>query len=394
MENTGASSGFQYKRRRILTQTQREEMENENQISAEVTPSVEGQSFLDASEIEFEATAEWYLNFHPLETTKHPELDAFVAKLECRGEVHIPVERKRKARNVPSPTRDNSEERNEHISSPQESQRSQSLRESPSRVSHSNIPNPSSPNPHPAKPSSNTFQELFDRMSKKIDNIAEEQRKRFEVLEKKVDALSTLINQKIVNKVPETTIMGDCKETEARNPSPDHKVSPRLDILQIVGEIKQEHENQPSTLSDSVLSLENRKAESTHETMGTEDATSMKPLQEMVESCHEVMEIDAAAASMKPLQAESTHETMGIEDAASMKPLQEMVEPSHEVMETDAAASMKTLPDKVVSPPKELGEEAEITDGIVYGKPLSEEFCEANGFVEGKTDVTLIGPNM
>ncbi|VFQ70423.1 unnamed protein product [Cuscuta campestris] len=187
MENTGASSGFQYKRRRILTQTQREEMENENQISAEVTPSVEGQSFLDASEIEilflesclgtganittrspqtsparpriclwgeipikkkithtemdayvgdvqslktilvpdkFEATAEWYLNFHPLETTKHPELDAFVAKLECRGEVHIPVERKRKARNVPSPTRDNSEERNEHISSPQESQRS------------------------------------------------------------------------------------------------------------------------------------------------------------------------------------------------------------------------------------------------------------------------------
>ncbi|VFQ98078.1 unnamed protein product, partial [Cuscuta campestris] len=148
----------------------------------------------------FEATAEWYLNFQPLETTKHPELDAFVDKLECRGEVHIPVERKRKARNVPSPTRDNSEERNEHISSPQESQRSQSLRESPSRVSHSNIPNPSSPNPHQAKPSSNTFQELFDRMSKKIDNIAEEQRKRFEVLEKKVDALSTLINQKIVNK--------------------------------------------------------------------------------------------------------------------------------------------------------------------------------------------------
>ncbi|VFQ98081.1 unnamed protein product, partial [Cuscuta campestris] len=88
--------------------------------------------------------------------------------------------------------------------------------------------------------------------------------------------------------VPETTIMGDCEETEARNPSPDHK------------------------------------AESTHETMGTEDATSMKPLQEMVESCHEVMETDAADASMKPLQAESTHETMGIEDAASMKPLQEM----------------------------------------------------------------------
>ncbi|VFQ85257.1 unnamed protein product [Cuscuta campestris] len=327
-------------------------------------------------DVQFEATAEWYLNFHPLETTKHPELDAFVAKLECRGEVHIPVERKRKARNVPSPTRDNSEERNEHISSPQESQRSQSLRESPSRVSHSNIPNPSSPNPHPAKPSSNTFQELFDRMSKKIDNIAEEQRKRFEVLEKKVDALSTLINQKIVNKVPETTIMGDCEETEARNPSPDHKVSPRLGILQIIGEIKQEHENQPSTLSDSVLSLENRKAESTHETMGTEDATSMKPLQEMVESCHEVMETDDAAASMKPLQPESTHETMGIEDATSMKPLQEMV----------------------VSPPKELGEEAEITDGIVYGKRVKKKSASlkspytADGRKKKKADELLSKP--
>ncbi|VFQ78612.1 unnamed protein product [Cuscuta campestris] len=57
MENTGASSGFEYKRRRILTQTQREEMENENQISAEVTPSVEGQSFLDASEIKVPALA-------------------------------------------------------------------------------------------------------------------------------------------------------------------------------------------------------------------------------------------------------------------------------------------------------------------------------------------------
>ncbi|VFQ80892.1 unnamed protein product [Cuscuta campestris] len=265
----------------------------------------------------------------------------FVFKgVPVRGEVHIPVERKRKARNVPSPTRDNSEERNEHISSPQESQRSQSLRESPSRVSHSNIPNPSSPNPHPAKPSSNTFQELFDRMSKKIYNIAEEQRKRFEVLEKKVDALSTLINQKIVNKVPETTIMGDCEETEARNPSPDHK------------------------------------AESTHETMGTEDATSMKPLQEMVESCHEVMETDAAAASMKPLQAESTHETMGIEDAASMKPLQEMV----------------------VSPPKELGEEAEITDAIVYGKRVKKKSASlkspytADGRKKKKADELLSKP--
>ncbi|VFQ97611.1 unnamed protein product [Cuscuta campestris] len=366
MENTGASSGFQYKRRRILTQTQREEMENENQISAEVTPSVDGQSFLDAAEIEslksilvpdkFEATAEWYLNFQPLETTKHPELDAFVDKLECRGEVHIPVERKRKARNVPSPTREDSEERNEHISSPQESQRSQSLRESPSRVSHSNIPNPSSPNP--AKPSSNTFQELFDRMSKKIDNIAEEQRKRFEVLEKKVDALSTLINQKIVNKEPETTIMGDCEETEARNPSPDHKVSPNcpiLDILQIVGEIEQEHENQPSTHSDSVLSLENRKAESTHETMGTEDATLMKPLHAMVE-------------------------------------------PSHEVMETHAAASMKTQQDKVVSPPKELGEEAEITDGIVYGKRVKKKSASlkspytADGRKKKKADELLSKP--
>ncbi|VFQ59339.1 unnamed protein product [Cuscuta campestris] len=297
----------------------------------------------------FEATAEWYLNFQPLETTKHPELDAFVAKLECRGEVHILVERKRKARNVPSPTRDNSEERNEHISSPQESQRSQSLRESPSRVSHSNILNPSSPDPHPAKPSSNTFQELFDRMSKKIDNIAEEQRK-------------------------------------------------RLGILQIVGEIKQEHENQPSTLSDSVLSLENRKAESTHETMGTEDATSMKPLHEMVESCHEVMETDAAAASMKPLQAESTHETMGIEDAASMKPLQERVEPSHEVMETDAATSMKTQQDKAVSPPKELGEEAEITDGFVYGKRVKKKSASlkspytADGRKKKKADELLSKP--
>ncbi|VFQ84548.1 unnamed protein product [Cuscuta campestris] len=415
----------------------------------------------------FEATAEWYLNFHPLETTKHPELDAFVVKLECRGEVHIPVERKRKPRNVPSPTRDNSEERNEHISSPQESQRSQSLRESPSRVSHSNIPNPSSPTPHPAKPSSNSFQELFDRMSKKIDNIAEEQRKRFEVLEKKVDSLSTLINQKIVNKeknqprirrryveyrrihtkqsnvyemfeylecsrnvlfsfkfvrsvnvqVLETTIMGDCEETEAHNPSPDHKVSPRLGILQIVWEIKQEHENQPSTLFDSVLSLENRKvepshevmetdaatsmkplqAESTHETMGTEDAASMKPLQEMVEPSHEVMETDAAA-SMKPLQAESTHETMGTEDAASMKPLQEMVEPSHEVMETDDAASMKTLQDKVVSPPKELGDEAEITDAIVCGKRVKKKSASlkspytADGRKKKKADELLSKP--
>ncbi|VFQ84913.1 unnamed protein product [Cuscuta campestris] len=57
--------------------------------------------------------------------------------------------------------------------------------------------------------------------------------------------------------VPATTIMDDCEETEARNPSPNDKVSPRLGILQILGEINQEHENPPSTLSDSVLSLEN-----------------------------------------------------------------------------------------------------------------------------------------
>ncbi|VFQ80119.1 unnamed protein product [Cuscuta campestris] len=258
----------------------------------------------------FEDTAEWYLNFYPLETTTHPELDALVAKLEGRGEVHIPVERKRKARNVPSPTRDNSVECNEHIFSPQASQRSQSLRESPFRVSHSNIPTPSSPTPHPTKPSSNSFQELFDRMSKKIDDIAEEQRKRFEV--------------------PETTIMDDCEETEARNPSPDDKDSPGPGILQILGEINQEHENPPSTLSNSVLCLENRMAESTHETIGTEVAASMKPLQEMVES-------------------------------------------SHEVNETDDAASMKPLQDKVVSPQKELGDEAEIIDALVYGKRLKKK---------------------
>ncbi|VFQ76093.1 unnamed protein product [Cuscuta campestris] len=369
----------------------------------------------------FEATAEWYLNFHPLETTKHPELDAFVAKLECRGEVHIPVERKRKSRNVPSPTRDNSEERNEHISSPQESQRSQSLRESPYRVSHSNIPNPSSPTPHPAKPSSNSFQELFDRMSKKIDNIAEEQRKRTDLfLCKNMKVNVTESGEeptKNPQEVPEMTIMGDCEETEARNPSPDHKVSPRLGILQIVREIKQEHENQPSTLSDSVLSLENRKAESTHETMGTEDATSMKPLQEMVESSHEVMETDAAA-SMKPLQADSTHETMGTEDATSMKPMQEMVESSHEVMETDAAdsmkplqaesthetmgtedaASMKPLQEMVVSPPKESGDEAEITDAIVYGKRVKKKSASlkspytADGRKKKKADELLSKP--
>ncbi|VFQ70793.1 unnamed protein product [Cuscuta campestris] len=55
MENTGASCEFQYKRRITLTQARREEMENENQISAEVTPSVEGESFPDASEIEVPA---------------------------------------------------------------------------------------------------------------------------------------------------------------------------------------------------------------------------------------------------------------------------------------------------------------------------------------------------
>ncbi|VFQ95744.1 unnamed protein product [Cuscuta campestris] len=303
----------------------------------------------------FEATVEWYLNFHPLETTTHPEWDAFVAKLEGRGEVHILMERKRKARNVPSPTRDNSVKRNEHISSPQASQRSQSFRESPSRVSHSNIPTPLSPTPHPTKPASNSFQELFDRMSKKIDDIAEEQRKRFEVLEKKVDALSTLINQKIVNKVLETTIMDNCEEIEARNPSSDDKDSPGLGILQILGEINQEHENPPSTLSDSVFSLENRMAESTHETMGTEAA-------------------------------------------ASMKPLQEMVEPSHELMETDVVASMKPLQDKVVSPRKELGDEVEIIDALVYGKRLKKKSTSmkspytADGRKKKKADELLSKP--
>ncbi|VFQ66978.1 unnamed protein product [Cuscuta campestris] len=176
----------------------------------------------------FEATTEWFLNIHPLETTSHTELDEFVAKLEGRGDVHIPVERKRKAWNIPSPTRDNSVERNEHIfSSPQASQ---SLRESPSRVSHSNIPAPSSPTPYRTKPSSNSFQELFEQMSKKMDDIAEEQRKRFEVLA--------------------MTIMDDSKETEALNPSPFDK------------------------------------AESTHETMGTDAAASMKPLEPLVQEKH------------------------------------------------------------------------------------------------------------
>ncbi|VFQ73721.1 unnamed protein product [Cuscuta campestris] len=292
----------------------------------------------------FEATAEWYLNIHPLETTADPELDAFVAKLEGRAEVHIPVERKRKARNVLSPTRDNSVERNKHISSPQAYQ---SLRESPSRVSHSNIPTPSSPTPHPTKPLSNSFQELFDRMSQKIDDIAEEQRKRFEVLEKKVDALSTLINQKTVNKVPAMTIMDNCEETKARNPSPDDKVSPRLGILQILGEINQEHENPPSTLCDYVLSLENIMLESTHDTMIRDGAASIEPLELLVEKI-----------------AQSTHETMGTEAAASMKPLQDMV----------------------VSPQKELGNEAEIIDAHVHRKHLSEylyvlrrRLCNDNG---------------
>ncbi|VFQ61488.1 unnamed protein product [Cuscuta campestris] len=278
----------------------------------------------------FEATAEWYLNFHPLETTTHPELDAFVAKLEGRGEVHILVERKRKAWNVPSPTRDNSEERNEHISSPQESQRSQSLRESPSRV-------------------------------------------------------------------PETTIMDDCEETEARNPSPDHKVSPRLGILQIIGEINQEHKNPPSTLSDSVLSLENRMAESTHETMGTEDAALMKPLQEMVESSHEVMETDVAA-SMKPLQEEVVQEELGDEANINDAHVHGKVEPSNDVMETDVAASMKTLQDKVVSPQKELRDDAEITDAIVYGKRLKKNSASlkspytADGRKKKKADELLSKP--
>ncbi|VFQ71893.1 unnamed protein product [Cuscuta campestris] len=132
----------------------------------------------------------------------------------------------------------------------------------------------------------------------------------------------------------------------------------------------------PSVEGQSFLDASEIEAESTHETMGTEDATSMKPLQEMVESCHEVMETDAAAASMKPLQAESTHETMGIEDAASMKPLQEMV----------------------VSPPKELGEEAEITDGIVYGKRVKKKSSSlkspytADGRKKKKADELLSKP--
>ncbi|VFQ65931.1 unnamed protein product [Cuscuta campestris] len=197
--------------------------------------------------------------------------------------------------------------------------------------------------------------------------------------------------------VPETTIMDDCEETEARNPSPDHKVSPRLGILQIVGEINQEHENQPSTLSDSVLSLENRMAESTHETMGTEDAASMKPLQEMVESSYEVMESDAVA-SMKPLQEEVVQEELGEVANINDAHVHGKVEPSNEVMETDAAASMKTLQDKVVSPQKELGDEAEITDSIVYGKRLKRKSASlkspytADGRKKKKADELLSKP--
>ncbi|VFQ91515.1 unnamed protein product [Cuscuta campestris] len=55
MENTGASYEFQYKRRRTLTQTRREKIENANQISANVTPSLEDESFPMASEIEVPA---------------------------------------------------------------------------------------------------------------------------------------------------------------------------------------------------------------------------------------------------------------------------------------------------------------------------------------------------
>ncbi|VFQ80930.1 unnamed protein product [Cuscuta campestris] len=138
--------------------------------------------------------------------------------------------------------------------------------------------------------------------------------------------------------------------------------------------------------------MENENQISAEVTPSVEGQSFLDASEIEVESCHEVMETDAAAASMKPLQAESTHETMGIEDAASMKPLQEMVEPSHEVMETDAAASMKTLQDK------ELGEEAEITDGIVYGKRVKKKSSSlkspytANGRKKKKADELLCKP--
>ncbi|VFQ82599.1 unnamed protein product [Cuscuta campestris] len=231
MENTGASSGFQYKRRRILTQTQREEMENENQISAEVTPSVEGQSFLDASEIEVPALA------CTIDIDKIPGM-----KLTLKS----------------------------------------SLGE---------------------------FQNL---MGEGLGDHPE-----------------------VLDLFRESTPFSHFLDVEC--------IPPPLFLWQLIA-----REAKIKRKGEMWFVFKGVPAESTHETMGTEDATSMKPLQEMVESCHEVMETDAAAASMKPLQAESTHETMGIEDAASMKPLQKMVEPSHEVMETDAAASMKTLQDKRV----------------------------------------------
>ncbi|VFR02660.1 unnamed protein product [Cuscuta campestris] len=143
--------------------------------------------------------------------------------------------------------------------------------------------------------------------------------------------------------------MDDCEESEARNRSPDDKVFPRLGILQILGEINQEHENPPSTLSDSVLSLENRMLESTHDTMITDAAASIEPLELLVEkiaeSTHEVMETDAAA-SMKPLQDKKE---LGDEADIIDAHVHGKVEPSHEVMETDGAASMKTLHDKINS---------------------------------------------
>ncbi|VFQ83586.1 unnamed protein product [Cuscuta campestris] len=354
MENTGASSGFQYKRRRILTQTQREEMENENQISAEVTPSVDGQSFLDAAEIEVPAldctididkipgmkltlksSLGEFQNLMEEGLGDHPEvLDLFRTSTPFSHFLDVEC--------IPPP-----------LFLWQLIAREANIkRKGEMWFVFKGVP-------------VRTDLFLCKNMKVNVTESGEEPTKN-------------------PQEVPETTIMGDCEETEARNPSPDHKVSPNcpiLGILHIFGEIEQEHENQLSTLSDSVLSLENRKAESTHQTMGTEDATSMKPLHEMVEPSNEIMETDAAAASMKPL-----------------KPLHEMVEPSHEVMETDDAASMKTQQDKVVSPPKELGEEAEITDGIVYGKRVKKKSASlkspytADGRKKKKADELLSKP--
>ncbi|VFQ69665.1 unnamed protein product [Cuscuta campestris] len=130
--------------------------------------------------------------------------------------------------------------------------------------------------------------------------------------------------------VPETTIMDDCEQTEARNPSPDDK------------------------------------AESTHEVMETDDAASMKPLQNKKELGDEADIIDAHVHGK--------------------------VEPSHEVMETDAAASMKTLQDK------ELGDEADTIDAHVHGKRLKKKLASlkspyiAEGRKKKKADELLSKP--